>query len=230
MKRALDIIVSSLVLMLVCVPFVVIALIIKLTSEGPVFFKQTRIGRGGRPFIIYKFRTMALNKEGPMVTAKGDSRITSIGHYLRRWKIDELPQFFNVLKGDMSLIGPRPEVEHFVRHYTPEQRAILNQTPGLAGIAQLVYHHEADILRGHPNPEEAYIHQIMPRKIMIDLEYEARRTFWSDICVLVEVALLILGKSFRSDHISHTASSLNGMTAGQSATDSYSQSLATPPK
>jgi len=230
MKRVLDVLVSSLALSIFCIPFVIVALLIKLSSKGPVFFKQIRIGLGGQPFAIYKFRTMTLNNEGPLVTAHGDSRITFIGRYLRRWKVDELPQFFNVIKGDMSLVGPRPETEGFVRYYTPEQRTILNQTPGLAGMAQLVFFHEAEMLRGHPNPEEAYIHHVMPKKLLVDLEYEKRRTVWSDVCLLMELALLILGKSFRLDRNIQIASSFNRTNAGQSKAGGGQRPLSTPPK
>lgn len=230
MKRALDVFVSSLILIICFIPFAIVALLIKFSSKGPVFFKQPRIGLHGKPFDLYKFRTMRMNNEGPLVTADGDARITFIGHYLRRWKIDELPQFFNVLKGEMSLVGPRPETERFVRYYTPEQRAILSQTPGLAGVAQLVYPHEAEMLRGHPNPEEAYVHYLMPKKLSVDLDYEKRRTFWSDLCLIMELALLILGKSFRLDRTFHITSSFNRTNAGQSETDACPQPFSTPPK
>ncbi len=230
MKRTLDVLVAIIVLVLGILPAVVVACLIKLTSKGPVFFKQTRIGRGGKPFALLKFRTMALNNEGPLVTANEDSRITSIGKYLRESKIDELPQFLNILKGEMSLIGPRPETERFVRAYTPEQRTILAQTPGLAGMAQLVYPHEAELLKGHPNPEEAYIHHIMPKKILVDLEYEATRTFWSDLLLLMELALFVLGKRFRRKQNIHIAETMNETRVGQSDADKGAQPLSTPSK
>jgi len=228
--RALDVLVSSLALTIFCIPFAIVALLIRLSSKGPVFFKQTRIGLRGQPFALYKFRTMTLNNEEPLVTAHGDSRITFIGKYLRRWKIDELPQFLNVIKGEMSLVGPRPETERFVRYYTPEQRTILNQTPGLAGMAQLVYPHEAEVLRGQPNPEEAYIRHVMPQKLLVDLDYEKRRTFWSDVCLLMELALLILGKSFRLDRNIQIASAFNRTNTGQSEAGGGPRPLSTPPK
>jgi len=135
---------------------------------------------------------------------KGDPRITRIGHGLRRYKLDELPQLWNILCGDMSIVGPRPEVERLVRHYSPEQRRILQQTPGLASLSQLVYPYEADLLRGYADPEEVYIRHLMPRKIAMDLHYETIRTFWSDIRLLGEIALLsLMGKSYRIDHTFH---------------------------
>jgi lipopolysaccharide/colanic/teichoic acid biosynthesis glycosyltransferase len=182
---------------LLAVPFAVIALATKLSSRGPVFYRQLRIGRGGNPFWLYKFRSMYLSEGGALVTAEGDPRITPVGRILRRWKLDELPQLWNVLTGDMSVIGPRPEVERYVCHYNLEQRRLLKQTPGLAGLSQLVYPTEADMLRHYPNPEEFYIRELMPKKIAVDLQYEAIRTFRSDLRLLFEVVLLILRKSHR---------------------------------
>jgi lipopolysaccharide/colanic/teichoic acid biosynthesis glycosyltransferase len=143
---------------------------------------------------------MRVRGDGPLITVKGDPRITLVGRPLRRWKLDELPQLWNVLRGDMSIIGPRPEVEQLVRYYTLEQRCLLEQTPGLAGLSALVYPHEADVLQGYPNPEEVYRQHLMPKKLTVDLEYERHRTFWSDLLLLAEIILLsLLGKSYRSD-------------------------------
>ena len=198
-KRLFDIVASVVGLALLAPLFLIIALAIKCSASGPVFYRQQRIGRGGRPFWLYKFRTMSIAAGGSLITVEGDPRITPVGRALRRWKLDELPQLLNILRGEMSVVGPRPEVERFVRYYTPEQRRLLKQAPGLAGLSQLVYPHEADILRGYPNPEEVYVQQLMPRKLAVDLQYERVRTFWSDLRLLVEIALLILGKSYRID-------------------------------
>jgi lipopolysaccharide/colanic/teichoic acid biosynthesis glycosyltransferase len=199
MKRSFDILVSLVGLSLLAIPFAVIGPAIKLSSRGPVFFRQQRIGRGGKPFWLYKFRTMYVAEGGSLLTVKGDPRITPVGRLLRRLKLDELPQLWNVLIGEMSVIGPRPEVERYVAHYTPEQRRLLEQTPGLASLSQLVYPHEADMLQNCPNPEEIYVQELMPKKIAVDLQYEARRTFWSDLQLLSEMVLLILGRSYRVD-------------------------------
>ncbi len=200
LKRSFDIVVSAVGLVLLAFPFAVIALAIKLSSTGPVFYRQQRIGRGEQPFCLYKFRTMGVSGDGPLITVEGDPRITRVGRALRRWKLDELPQLWNVLRGDMSIIGPRPEVERLVRYYTLEQRRILEQTPGLAGLSQLVYPHEADVLQGYPNPEEVYRQHLMPKKLTVDLEYERSRTFRSDLLLLAEIILLsLLGKSYRID-------------------------------
>jgi lipopolysaccharide/colanic/teichoic acid biosynthesis glycosyltransferase len=200
LKRPFDLVVSTVGLLLLAFPFAVVALAIKLSSTGPVFYRQQRIGRGEQPFCLYKFRTMHVRADGPLITVEGDPRITRVGRLLRRWKLDELPQLWNVLRGDMSVIGPRPEVGRLVRHYTPEQRRILDQTPGLAGLSQLVYPHEADVLQGYSNPEEVYRQHLMPKKLSVDLEYERSRTFRSDLLLLTEIILLsLIGKSYRID-------------------------------
>jgi lipopolysaccharide/colanic/teichoic acid biosynthesis glycosyltransferase len=199
MKRLFDVVVSATGLTLLAVPFAVIAIIIKVSSPGTVFYRQKRMGRGGRPFWLYKFRSMRATEGGAQVTVDGDPRVTAVGRVLRRWKLDELPQLYNILRGEMSVVGPRPEVERFVQHYTAEQRLVLEPTPGLAGLAALVYPHEADLLRGCDDPEEAYLRYLMPKKIAVDLQYEQTRTFWSDISLLGELALLVLGKSYRTD-------------------------------
>lgn len=191
--------VSLSVLLIVGVPLFFVALAIKFTSAGEAFYRQRRIGRMGKPFLLYKFRTMVKGNSGAQVTALNDARITRLGRLLRRWKIDEIPQLLNVLRGEMSIIGPRPEVEKFVQFYTPTERRLLEQTPGLAGMSQLVYPQESVLLESCSDPEEVYIKQIMPRKIAIDLEYEERRNFFTDLQVLLEVLLLCLGKSHRTD-------------------------------
>ena len=199
-KRGFDVAVAAIGLVLASLPMLLAAVLTKATSRGPVFYRQTRVGLHGRPFTLYKFRSMAVRGgEGPSVTAEGDNRITPIGSVLRRWKIDELPQLWSVLIGDMSIIGPRPEVERFVRRYTPEQRRILDQRPGLASMAQLVYPHESELLRGLRDPELAYAAELLPRKIAVDLEYERRRTLFSDFVLLAEIGLMVLGRRSRAD-------------------------------
>jgi lipopolysaccharide/colanic/teichoic acid biosynthesis glycosyltransferase len=202
-KRLFDISVSLVVLLVLALPLAGVALAITFFDGRPVLYRQRRAGRGGQPFWLYKFRTMKVSNGGSLITTKGDPRITLLGRFLRRWKLDELPQFWNVVRGEMSLVGPRPEVERFVCHYTPEQRLLLHQTPGIASLSQLVYPHESNMLRGYPEPEVIYLQQLMPKKIAVDLEYERRRTFWSDLRLLAEVVLLILGKSYRIDHNFH---------------------------
>lgn len=163
--------------------FAVIALWIELDSPGSILFAQTRIGKWGRPFKIYKFRTMVTNAEtlGKQITTAGDSRITRSGQFLRKYKLDELPQLLNVLKGDMSLVGPRPEVPRYVDLYTIEQRRVLNVRPGITDLASLEFRNENDILARVENPEDVYIQDIMPRKLNLNLQYIACSSFFFDI-------------------------------------------------
>jgi len=171
--------------------FVVVAALVRASSPGPVFHRQPRVGRHGRLFDMLKFRSMRVSCDRPAVTAAGDPRITRVGAVLRRWKLDELPQLWNVLRGEMTLVGPRPELEKFVRLYSPAQRQILDATPGLAGMAQLAYPHEAEWLRGAHDPEAAYIQGLLPLKLAADLEYERRRTPASDFVLMWRLALMV---------------------------------------
>ena len=202
-RRLLDIVVATAGLAAASVPMLIAAVLIKITSPGPVFYRQRRIGQHGRPFDFLKFRTMRVGGDGPSVTAEGDARITRVGTILRKWKIDEVPQLWNVLVGDMAVIGPRPEVEKFVALYTPAQRKILDARPGLASMAQLVYPHEAEMLKDQPDPERAYVEQLVPRKLEVDLEYERRRSVLSDLKLIGEIALLVLGRRARVDTAFH---------------------------
>ena len=192
-RRVVDAAIAAIGLLLLAVPLALAAALVKLTSRGPVLYRQQRIGHGGRPFSLYKLRTMRIGAGGTQVTITDDARITTVGRLLRRFKIDELPQLWNIVKGEMALIGPRPEVERFVARYDTEQRRILSTTPGLAGRAQLVYPHEADFLRDAFDPEEAYVAELMPKKIAVDLEYERRRTLWTDLVLVFDIALLVAG-------------------------------------
>jgi lipopolysaccharide/colanic/teichoic acid biosynthesis glycosyltransferase len=191
-RRVFDVIVAVVALTTVALPLLVIAGIVKIASPGPVLFRQARVGRRGVPFALYKFRTMRCSVAGALVTAAGDDRIYPVGRWLRKWKLDELPQFWNVLRGDMSIVGPRPEVERFVRHYLPAERQILEGKPGLASVSALVYANEPELLDSAPDPEAMYINELMPKKIAIDLAYEQTRTLWSDVRLLGQIALFVV--------------------------------------
>ena len=190
-KRALDIIAAIAGLLLLSPLFAAIAVAIKLQSHGPIFFRQERVGRGSAPFRIWKFRTMVADadRQGGVITVGKDPRITSMGRVLRRFKLDELPQLMNVLAGEMTLVGPRPEVARYVDHYTAAQRAVLDLVPGITDPASIEYRDEAAVLATHADPERAYIEQIMPRKIRLNLEYAARSTVRSDVTLILRTVV-----------------------------------------
>ena len=168
--------------------FYLAALAIKLDSPGPVFFRQLRVGRQGHYFRLVKFRTMLANAEkmGPQITVGKDSRITRLGELLRKTKVDELPQLFNVLTGDMSLVGPRPEVPRYVSLYSQEDKRVLELMPGITDPASIKYRQESEILAESSDPERTYIEVIMPEKIEINLAYALEATVFSDFKVVLE--------------------------------------------
>ncbi|MCX7954277.1 MAG: sugar transferase [Bacteroidales bacterium] len=186
-RRLMDIIIS-LVVLIVFSPFmVIIAILIKLDSKGPIIFKQIRVGKGMKEFIMYKFRTMYTNAEQfGKLTIGNDKRITKIGKYLRKYKLDELPQFFNVLKGDMSIVGPRPEVPDYTKYYSDSQKEIFNYKPGITDEASLLFYNESEILSNSFDPHKFYIEKIMPLKIETSLNYLKNRTIFSDLLVILK--------------------------------------------
>lgn len=173
LKRLFDILFSFFGLMLLSPFLLIIALIIKLTSKGPVFFKQERIGLNGKPFKLYKYRSMRVDaeKSGQLTVGGRDPRITGIGYFIRRFKIDEFPQFINILKGEMSFVGPRPEVRRYVELYNEEQRRVLEVRPGLTDYASIKYIDENEILGASDDPEKTYIEEVMPDKLKLNLKY-----------------------------------------------------------
>ena len=202
MKRSFDILFSFAILIILLPLFLLIAMLIKLDSKGRVFFIQKRVGKNAREFALFKFRTMKEDSEksGKLTVGDRDSRITSVGFYLRKYKIDELPQFFNVLKGDMSIVGPRPEVRRYVEMYTEEQKDVLSVRPGITDVASLQYSDESKMLAQYPDAEEAYIKEIMPAKLSLSLEYIKRRSFTADLGVMGKTVLKILSPfSLRSN-------------------------------
>lgn len=194
LKRCFDITASALGLLFLMIPFLIIAIIIKATSKGPVFFRQVRVGKDGKEFRIYKFRTMVVDakKKGMQITVGADSRITGIGKFLRKTKVDELPQLINVLKGQMSFVGPRPEVPRYVALYDDYQRNILRIKPGITELASIVYRDENEVLAKSENPEETYINEIMPKKIALNIEYMQKLGFWYDIKLIFMTFAAIL--------------------------------------
>jgi lipopolysaccharide/colanic/teichoic acid biosynthesis glycosyltransferase len=192
-KRLFDIILALIGLVALSPLFAIIALLIKLDSKGPVFYKGTRVGKDGRLFKMYKFRTMVANADqiGGDSTPDDDPRITRVGRFLRKYKLDELSQLINVLKGEMSLVGPRPQVKWVVDLYTPQEQQLLTVRPGITDHASLHFVNHGEILRGSANPERDYMEKIHPEKMHISLEYVRTRSFWADIKIILQTIAAI---------------------------------------
>jgi len=186
LKRIFDIILSLAALVIFSPLFLIVALIIKLTSPGPVFYKGKRVGKGGRIFLMHKFRSMVADadKIGTDLTKYEDPRITKIGRLLRRTKLDELPNLIDVLAGNMSLVGPRPETPSYTRYYDERQKKVLDIRPGITGLAQLENRDEDLKLKDKANPDEYYIQELMPKKLEIDLYYMENSNLLMDIKIL----------------------------------------------
>ena len=184
LKRGFDI-VSSIIGLIFMIPvFLIIAMLIKFLMPGPVLFNQKRTGRYGKPFSLYKFRTMTINKGGSTTTVSGDSRITTLGAELRKYKLDELPELWNVLIGDMSFVGPRPDMPEFTDRLRGEERQILELRPGITCPASLKYSNEEKILAGIPDPHKYTDEIIWPDKVRFNLDYYRKRSFFGDILII----------------------------------------------
>jgi len=184
--EGVDTFVAALSLVLLSPVFLLIGLVIKIDSKGPILHRAVRVGKGGTLFQLYKFRTMIPNADriGPGITVNGDRRVTRSGRWLRRTKLDELPQLINVVKGEMSLVGPRPEDPHFVARYTEEQRLVLGIRPGITSPASLAFRDEERQL-SFQDWESRYLNDVIPVKLAIDLHYIKNRTIWSDLLVII---------------------------------------------
>lgn len=193
-KRVFDIVFAVVLLIILAVPMIILALLVKASSEGPVFFRQRRVTKGGKIFKIFKFRTMCVNdnSKNAQVTSGSDSRITSVGKVLRKIRLDELPQLFNVITGDMSFVGTRPEVERYVDEYTPKMYATLLMPAGITSMTSIKYRHEEEILEKAENVEKAYIEEILPQKMEYNLEYIEKFNFFYDFYVAVLTAVKVI--------------------------------------
>lgn len=188
MKRAFDIVAATAALFILSPLLGLAALLIKLDSPGPVFFKQERIGRSFRPFWIYKFRTMVrdASTRGGLITVGEDRRITRVGRILRKTKVDEIPQLINILKGEMAIVGPRPEIRHYVELFRRDYEEILKVRPGLTDLASLKYRDEAALLRKAANPEDEYRTRVLPDKIRLAKDYLRRSSFLFDLSLILK--------------------------------------------
>ena len=193
-KRAMDIAISAAALCVLWPVFLLIALAIVIDDPGPVFYRQVRVGRGGRPFRIFKFRTMVVDadKKGLSITVGRDSRITRVGAFLRKTKLDELAQLLNVLTGEMSFVGPRPEVPKYVDLYTPYQRQVLLVRPGITDYASIAYRNENDLLAGADDPERMYIETIMPDKIELNMKYLREISPLADLRLILKTVIAVI--------------------------------------
>jgi lipopolysaccharide/colanic/teichoic acid biosynthesis glycosyltransferase len=187
LKRSFDILFAAFGLLVLSPLLLLLALAVKLSGRGPVLYRQQRVGRGGRPFCIVKFRSMVDHAEdlGLGVTRDGDPRITATGRYLRKTKLDELPQLWNVLVGDMSFVGPRPEVHRYVEKYTAEQRHVLALKPGITDLATLEFRNEEELLRTAADTERFYLEYCVPRKIELNLAYASHANIATDILIIL---------------------------------------------
>jgi len=196
LKRVFDILASSILIVIFLPILILISIIIKCGSSGEVFFKQKRVTKDGKIFEILKFRTMVKNAEkiGPGVTAKGDPRITKCGKWLRVLRLDELPQLFNIFKGELSFVGTRPEIPKYVKQYTPGMYATLLLPAGVTSLTSILYKDEAVLLENSKNPDETYIKEILPKKMKYNLEYIEKFGFWYDIKIMIKTVIAVVKK------------------------------------
>ena len=196
MKRLFDIVASGLGLIVLSPLFLILAIWIKLDSQGPVFYRQVRVGRGNKDFRIFKFRSMRVGSDkGSLVTIGGhDPRVTRSSYFIRKFKFDELPQLINVFIGDMSLVGPRPEVRHYVDYWTPEQMHVLDVRPGITDPASIKFRNENELMEQAEDPEKYYIEVIMQEKIKLYLEYVEKHSFFYDIALIFKTFWVIVSE------------------------------------
>ncbi|MDO5971102.1 sugar transferase [Flavivirga aquimarina] len=195
-KRIFDIVLSIIGLLILSPFLLLIAILIKLDSKGPVLFIQGRVGKNNIDFNIFKFRTMSVQsqKKGLLTLGNDDSRITKVGYFLRRYKIDELPQLINILKGDMSFVGPRPELRYYVNFYKKDDMRIFSVRPGITGLASLKYRNEVELLKAAENPEDFFINTIIPDKLKYNKEYIEKRNFFFDLKLISITIIKVITK------------------------------------
>src|SRR5712691_5278303 len=217
-KRYFDLFWTLLGLAVLAPLLLFIGLLVKVADGSPVFFRQTRVGYRGRLFLIWKFRTMTRHgaSDQMQLTVGNDPRVTATGAWLRRLKLDELPQLFNVLSGELSLVGPRPELPCYVARYRAEQRQVLDLLPGITGDASVRYSNESEILGGADDPERLYVETIMPQKIRLSLAYAARATMWTDVWVICTTLGHVV-RTLWSDHRDVALAHNHEITAQQAA-------------
>ncbi|MFY0714360.1 sugar transferase [Seonamhaeicola sp. NFXS20] len=196
LKRGFDVVFSIIGLIALFPILLLTSILIKLDSKGPVLFIQGRVGKNNKDFNIYKFRTMRVSseKKGLLTIGNKDTRVTKIGYFLRRYKIDEFPQLINILKGDMSFVGPRPELRHYVNFYSEDDMKIFCVRPGITGLASLKYRNEVELLKAADDPEHFFIHTIIPDKLRYNKMYIEKQNFWFDIKLIALTIIKVIAK------------------------------------
>ena len=207
LKRAFDIFVSVLMLLLLSPLFIGLAIAIKIDSKGPVFYRQERVTQNGKKFKIHKFRSMVTDadKKGSLVTVDNDARITKVGRFIRKTRLDEISQLIDVLSGNMTFVGTRPEVLKYVERYTPEMNATLLLPAGVTSEASIYFKDEAELLKNAENADEVYINEVVPIKMYYNLKSIKNFGFFKDIGVMIKTVLAVLGKKYVGDHVAQTA-------------------------
>lgn len=202
-KRLFDIFVSLIMLILLSPAFLILAIAIKIDSKGPVFYRQERVTQYGEKFKIFKFRTMVSNadKVGTHVTVKNDSRITRVGSFIRKFRLDEISQLLDVLRGTMTFVAPRPEAVKYVEHYTPEMMASLLLPAGVTSLASIYYKDEAELLDGAEDTDKVYVEDILPGKMYYYLREIEKFSFWADIATMFKTVFAVLGKEYKGDYV-----------------------------
>lgn len=195
LKRCFDIVFSLIGILFFSPIFILIAIAIMIDSRGGIFYKQVRVGKDNKDFKILKYRTMKVNsdKSGLLTVGARDNRITRVGYFLRKYKLDEMPQLFNVLEGSMSFVGPRPEVRKYVDMYNDEQKRVLNVKPGITDYASIEYSNENEILARSSTPEQTYINEIMPHKLSLNLKYISDQSFLTDVKIIFRTIGKVVG-------------------------------------
>src|SRR6059036_2904077 len=194
LKRGFDVGAASILLVVLSPLLAAVALAVRCSGPGPILFRQARVGLRGEPFDILKFRTMRISSDpGPLITSAGDPRVTRVGRVLRRWKLDELPQLVNVLRGEMSFVGPRPEVPRYVDMFAEQYRELLAVRPGITDLASMAFRDEEVLLGRSPNPEDLYVREILPRKLALSHAYVRRRSFGLDLRLIARTVAAIFG-------------------------------------
>lgn len=201
-KRAFDIVVSLIMLIVLLPLFLVLGVAIKLDSKGPVFYRQVRVTQYGRRFRIFKFRSMVQDADkGSLVTVQGDARVTRVGKFVRKCRLDEVSQLINVLKGDMTFVGTRPEVPKYVDMYTDEMMATLLLPAGVTSLASIIYKDEAELLDGAENTDKVYVEKVLPGKMFYNLKSLKDFGFWVDIKTMFMTVFAVLGKEYKGDYV-----------------------------